>query len=110
MLSARPYKSIGQPYLSYFALGFLVVLTLTNGFQVFFPGKFSASSFLAAYITLPIFLLLYVGHKVWFRTPWCYKVEKIDIFSGKEEADLLEEQDVPPVPKNWLQKMWYWIV
>lgn len=86
-----------------------MVLTLTNGFQVFFPGKFSASSFLAAYITLPIFLVLYLGHKIWFRTPWCYKVDKIDIFSGKEEADLLEEKDVPPVPKNWLEKVWFWI-
>ena len=85
------------------------MLTLTNGFQVFFPGKFSASSFLAAYITLPIFLVLYLGHKIWFRTPWCYTVDKIDIFSGKEEADLLEEKDVPPVPKNWLQKVWFWI-
>jgi yeast amino acid transporter len=86
------------------------VLTLTNGFQVFFPNKFSPSSFLAAYVTLPIFLVLYLGHKVWFRTPWCYRVDKIDVFTGKEEADRLEEEDVPPIPKNWLEKLWYWIV
>ena len=109
VLSSRPYKSIGQPYTSYFALAFLTILTLTNGFQVFFPGKFSASSFLAAYVTIPVFFVLYFGHKVWFRTPWCYTVDKIDIFTGKREADLLEEEDVPPVPKNWLEKVWYWI-
>ncbi|KAL9613660.1 MAG: hypothetical protein Q9167_001789 [Letrouitia subvulpina] len=105
----RPYKSPGQPYTTYAALFFFIILTLTNGFQVFFPGKFSASSFLAAYITLPIFIVLYIGHKIWFRTPIFYPASKIDIWTGKEEADRLEEMDVPPVARNIWEKIWFWI-
>ncbi|KAL8948742.1 MAG: hypothetical protein Q9222_005095 [Ikaeria aurantiellina] len=109
LLDQRPYKSPGQPYTSYCALFILSILTLTNGFQVFFPGKFTASSFLAAYITLPIVIVLYLGHKIWFRTPLFIRVDKIDIYSGKEEADRLEELDVPPVAKNVWEKIWFWI-
>ena len=87
----------------------LVLLTLTNGFQVFFPGSFTASSFLSAYITIPPFVLLYLGHKIFFRTPWVRRLETIDVVTGKEEADALEELDTPPVPKNVFQKFWFWL-
>lgn len=109
ILDQRPYKSPLQPYATYCALFILTVLTLTNGFQVFFPGKFTASSFLAAYITLPIVIVLYLGHKIWFRTPLFLSVPNIDVHSGKEEADQLEELDVPPIPKNLLEEIWFWI-
>ncbi|KAL9015339.1 MAG: hypothetical protein Q9173_000049 [Seirophora scorigena] len=62
LLDQRPYRVPGQPYVIYVALSVLVILTLTNGFQVFFPSKFTASSFLAAYITLPTVIVLYLGH------------------------------------------------
>ncbi|MCJ1302252.1 hypothetical protein MMC08_005055 [Hypocenomyce scalaris] len=109
MLDARPYKTPLQPYTTWVTLILLALLCLTNGFQVFFPGQFSAASFLAAYITLPIFIVLYLGHKIWFRTPWVYPVSKVDIFTGKDDADRLEEEDITPVPKNVFEKVWYWI-
>lgn len=87
----------------------LSILTLTNGFQVFFPANWSVSDFLAAYITLPIVMALYFGHKLWFRTRFAIKVENIDVFSGKREMDELCALDEAPVPKNWLQKVWFWI-
>jgi len=108
-LEQRPYKTAFQPFTTYFTLVLLVLLTLTNGFQIFFPGKFSVASFLAAYITLPIFAVLYLGHKIWFRTPLVYKVSKIDVFTLKEAADRLEEEDVAPVPRNMLERIWFWI-
>lgn len=108
-LHTRPYKTIGQPFTSWATLVLLVLLTLTNGFQIFFPGNFTVASFLAAYITLPIFVVLYIGHKIWFRTPLVYKVEDIDVFTGKEIADRLEEEDIKPVPRNMLERVWFWI-
>ncbi|KAL8878143.1 MAG: hypothetical protein Q9192_008512 [Flavoplaca navasiana] len=109
LLHQGPHKSPGQPYVTYFALGFLIVPTLTNGFQVFFPGKFTVSSFPAAYITLPIVIALYLGHKIWFKTPLFRRVHRTDVYTGKDEADRLEEMDVPPVPKNVVQKILFWI-
>lgn len=97
----------------------LVLLCLTNGFQVFFPGNFSVKSFLAAYITLPVFFALYLGHKLWARTPWIQSIETVDVWSGKDEADRQEEEDRqalecldamgPPSPPTLLQRIWSWI-
>ena len=89
----------------------LILLCLTNGFQVFFPGTFSAASFLAAYITLPLFFALYLGHKLWTRTPWIGSIETVDIWSGIAEANQQEEQDIEPSkPRNLLERVWSWIV
>ena len=89
----------------------LILLCLTNGFQVFFPGNFSTASFLAAYITLPLFSALYLGHKMWARTPWIRSIEMVDIWSGIEESNRQEEEDMgPSQPRNLLERIWSWIV
>lgn len=109
MLNVLPLKTRLQPYATWFALVVIVALTLTNGFQVFFPSEWSASSFVAAYITLPIFLVLYLGHKIWFRTRFARRIKDVDVMTGKKEMDELEAMDEPPVAENWLQKVWYWV-
>ncbi|KFZ08031.1 hypothetical protein V502_09591 [Pseudogymnoascus sp. VKM F-4520 (FW-2644)] len=72
--------------------------------DIFWPGKFNVSDFLAAYITLPIFVVLYAGHKLWFRTPFAIPIHEIDIITGKKEMDELAELEVKRVPKNMLQR------
>lgn len=109
LLHTLPYKTALQPYATYFTLVVLVILTLTNGFSVFFPSNWNVGDFLAAYITLPIFIVLYVGHKLWFRTPFARPTEDIDVITGVREMDALEAEDVPPVPKNWIEKAWFWL-
>jgi len=109
MLDQLPYRTPLQPYASWFFLFLLILLTLTNGFQHFFPQNWNVSNFLAAYITIPIFLVLYLGHKAWFRGPWAIPIHEIDVITGKREMDEMAAQDVPPVPKNFLQKMWFWL-
>ena len=131
MLDALPYKTPLQPYATWFILFLVILLTLTNGFYVFFPSQWSVSSFLAAYITLPIFIALYLGHKIvtatmsvtnghasrggpaaksWF-SHWqlARSVEEIDVHTGKREMDELESIDVERVPRNWLEKAWFWL-
>jgi len=108
-LSLRPYKTLGQPYTTWFVLIFLIILTLTNGFNVFFPGEFSASTFLAAYVTLPIVLALYFGHKVWYRTPWVRKIRDVDLWTGKQLADDEEASYPERLPKNGFEKVWFWL-
>ncbi|TKA71175.1 hypothetical protein B0A55_08655 [Friedmanniomyces simplex] len=125
LLDTLPYRTPLQPYATYFVLGLVTVLTLTNGFPVFFPANWSVSDFLAAYITLPIFLAPYLGHKIWSRRRgikrteesswkggfWSFgrKVEDIDVWTGKREMDEMEARDVPPVPRNWVEKAWFWL-
>ena len=135
MFDQLPYKTSLQPYATYFVLLIISVLTLTNGFQVFFPSEWSVANFLAAYITIPIFLALYLGHKIYFATVqalkgeswdgtqksgsfakrwfssiiWATKMSEIDVMTGKREMDELEALDEPPVAKNWLEKFWFWL-
>lgn len=109
LLPSMPFRTPFQPYGSYFILFLVTLLTLTNGFQVFFPSQWNVSDFLAAYITIPIFLALYLGHKIWFRTPLCRSIEEIDVYTGKKEMDDMEALDEPPVPKNWVEKVWFWL-
>ncbi|KAI0127238.1 proline-specific permease [Xylariales sp. AK1849] len=109
MLPNLPFKTRFQPYGTYYSLSVISLLTLTNGFAVFFPGKWSVSDFLAAYITLPIFLILYLGHKAWFRTRFYHKTEDIDVDTGRKEMDELEALDIPPVARNLLERIWFWL-
>jgi len=109
MLDALPFRTALQPYSAWFSLITMILLTLTNGFYVFKPSDWNVSDFLVAYITIPIFLVLYLGHKVYFRTPWCIPVAEIDIWSGKEQADAEELEYVIHVPTTWYGKIWAWI-
>ncbi|KAH7316635.1 amino acid permease/ SLC12A domain-containing protein, partial [Stachybotrys elegans] len=109
LLDTRPYKSPLQPYASYFLLGFLVVLSLTSGFYIFIDGYWNVEDFVATYVTIPIVLALYLGHKLVYRTRWAIPINEIDVTTGKQEMDNLEAMDAPPVPKNLVEKVWYWI-
>lgn len=106
------YKTPFQPYGAYFVLFLVSLICLTNGFAVFFD--FNGPDFVAAYITFPILVALYVGHKIYEyvalkRIRFTVPIEEIDLFTN---LDLIEEEDenVPPrVPKNVAQKVWFWI-
>ncbi|KAK4167191.1 amino acid permease/ SLC12A domain-containing protein [Cladorrhinum sp. PSN259] len=107
LLHTLPFKTVAQPYATWITLVIVTLLTITNGFHVFVPWSYK--DFLAAYITIPIFLVLYFGHKLLFRTPFLKPLSQIDVLTGKKEMDELEEADVPPVASNWIQKVWFWI-
>ncbi|KNG46596.1 amino-acid permease inda1 [Stemphylium lycopersici] len=111
LLETLPYCTPLQPYLTYFILVVVSLLTITNGFQVFVPANWSVSDFLAAYITIPIFLVLYAGHKIYTRTSFAIPVESIDVTTGVREMNELCKDDISgaPVPKNVWQKIWFWI-
>lgn len=101
-----PYKSPFQPYLAYFSIVFCCVIAFFNGFDAFFPGRFSAQSFIPPYIDIPIVLALYFGYKFVKKTK-VVKLSEMDLWSGKAEIDRLEEFWVEQKPKNWLQWLWF---
>jgi amino acid transporter len=106
------FKTPFQPYGTYFVIIFIGLITLTNGYAVFFD--FNAPDFIAAYITFPIVVFLYVAHKIYNRyvngvTRFLIPIEEIDLITG---LDMIEEEDInspDPIPKNWLQRIWFWI-
>lgn len=64
--SALAYAAPMQPYLSWIGLFFTVLITLTSGFQSFI--EWNTSDFFASYISVILFVVLFVGHKLFFRT------------------------------------------
>jgi yeast amino acid transporter len=81
-----PYKNWIQPYGAYIAMVMFTLLCLINGFTVFFPSKWSASSFLTAYIGIPIFFVMYFGHRLWFwRDKWAWDPLEVDMQTGLQE-------------------------
>ncbi|TGO58536.1 hypothetical protein BOTNAR_0180g00230 [Botryotinia narcissicola] len=104
-----PYRSRFQPYLAYVSICAFTILLLCNGYSVFFPGKWSVSSFLTAYIGLPIFLTIYFCHRIFHRSDeWMLKPADVDMTSGLEEV-LATETDAPIRTGPWyhnLGKIW----
>lgn len=84
-----PYRSFIQPYASWICLVFFTFLLFMNGFTVFYPGRFTASSFLTTYLGIPIFLLLWIGHKLLRgrNDPWMFKVHNVDLTTGLREVE-----------------------
>lgn len=102
--SSLPFRAPFQPYLAWFSCLFSSVVAFFNGFDCFFPGKFSAKSFIPPYIDIPIFAALFLGYKLYHRTKFV-KLEEMDFFSGKEEADRLEDTWEEVKPRNMLGEL-----
>ncbi|KAF8448005.1 dicarboxylic amino acid permease [Boletus edulis BED1] len=79
-----PYKAPMQPFGSWFALVCIGIITIFKGFDAFIP--FDARLFVTAYIPIPVFLLLWVGYKVYFRTS-LLPPEKVDLVSGNSDEE-----------------------
>lgn len=111
ILDTRPFKTPFQPYLTYVTLATVLLFTITNGFAVFITGNWSASDFVAAYITLPLFLILYVGHKLWVVRRWRFvkPLEELDVTTGLDKCERIENMWGERIPKNFVQRLWFWI-
>lgn len=92
--SRLPYQSRLQPWMAWICMVILTILCLCNGFSVFFSGHWSVSSFLTAYLGLPIFLGIYFGHRLYaYKHPWAFRAEDIDLYSGADEASTVLGED-----------------
>ncbi|KAJ9502854.1 hypothetical protein H2202_001976 [Exophiala xenobiotica] len=106
--SSLPYKSPLQPFLAYFAICFCITVAIFNGFDCFFPGRFSAKSFIPPYIDIPIFASLFLGYKIVKRTRFV-RLKDMDLWSGKAEIDRMEGTWPETKPRNFIERIWFWI-
>lgn len=88
--SSLPYKAFLQPYFTWYGIGFNVLIIITQGFQAFVP--WSTSDFFAAYISLILFAMLYIGHKCVTR---CSIVKPADanLSTGMQQATELHTDE-----------------
>jgi amino acid transporter len=93
-ITELPYHSNLQPWGPWVAIVSFVILALLNGYDCFWPQNWSASTFLTAYIGIPIFLVIYFGHRVYaWHDPWAHASESVDLTTGMEQ--ILAEETPP---------------
>jgi len=99
------FKARGGRYCAWFGIIFYSIIVIFNGFRSFI-GEFDYQGFLVAYINVPIFFLLYGAWKL-YKRPKFVKGAEADIWSGKAAIDneIWPEQH----PRNFIEKVWFWI-
>ncbi|PGH35107.1 AAT family amino acid transporter [[Emmonsia] crescens] len=103
---ALPYKAPFQPYLAWYGLFFNILIIITQGFTAFLPWK--VSNFFISYISLILFVVLYSGHKIIYRTsfvkPW-----EADLDTGRLglDAETWETTKVPTTVWERVQHRMY---
>ncbi|KAF9888641.1 alpha-1,4-glucan branching enzyme [Aspergillus nanangensis] len=95
-----PYHNFIQPYGAYFAMCVVTVICLTNGFTVFWSENWSPSSFLTAYIGIPVFLVMYCGHRIvnW-KDKWAWDPAEVDMQTGLQEV--IDAEKPAAVRRGW---------
>lgn len=100
-----PYKAVLQPFLSWYGLFFNILIIITQGFTAFIGG-FQLQNFFMDYLSLILFVVLYIGHKVWYRDPFVKPLEA-DLDTGRTTAE--NESWETTEPTTWYGKVWRWI-
>ncbi|KAF2710198.1 amino-acid permease inda1 [Pleomassaria siparia CBS 279.74] len=103
------FKSPAQPYLAYGALAYFSLIILFNGFAVFTEkhwGPAQLTDFFTAYIGVLIYALLFGFWKL-FKRSKPVDPAQADIWSGKAalDAEVWPEQ----LPRNIVEKFWFWL-
>ncbi|QPG98999.1 hypothetical protein C2857_000589 [Epichloe festucae Fl1] len=92
-LSEIPFKSMFYPFVAYFGLAANVFLALVQGWTTLSP--FDAPKFVDSYILLPLFGLIYLICKIYWRRDDKFKRSwEIDLDSGRR-TDLDSKEIVP---------------
>ncbi|KAK0629376.1 amino acid permease/ SLC12A domain-containing protein [Bombardia bombarda] len=102
------FKSPWQPYTAWFALIYFSIIIFFSGFAIFIDGNWNASDFVAAYIGIPVFFVLFAFWKVFKRTKWLSPAEA-DLQTGKAALDAEDAHWPEQKPRNTLERIWFWI-
>ncbi|KAJ5376583.1 amino acid permease/ SLC12A domain-containing protein, partial [Penicillium cosmopolitanum] len=85
-----PWKSPFQPFTAWYGFIGASTITFITGFHVFLKGNWSASTFVAAYIGIPIFIVPIIVWKVLYRTKFA-RASEMDLWSGRLQEGEIEE-------------------
>lgn len=107
-----PYKAMGYPWMAYFGVFANIFLALIQGWTTLSP--FNAGNFVVAYILFPLFGIIYVVCKIyWRKTDKFQRSHEMDLDSGRR-MDLdnkgIVPEDEPEVQQqqqtSWWRNTW----
>ncbi|OKL61412.1 hypothetical protein UA08_03686 [Talaromyces atroroseus] len=95
-----PFVAPGGSWVYWLNFAFNLFILLIQGYASF-ETPFSYQTFIACYISLPLFFVLFFGYKWWFKTKWV-PLEEID-FSDRRiyHDDYQSERDT----RSWTRKL-----
>ena len=92
--SEMPYVAPFGVWGSYIALSLCILIALTKNYDVFvirLKGYFDTPTFVTGYLGIPLYIILFFGHKIFTRSHRIRATE-IDFFTGKDIIDREEEE------------------
>ncbi|EON99118.1 putative general amino acid permease protein [Phaeoacremonium minimum UCRPA7] len=103
-----PFKSRLTPYSNYFAIFWVSIILITNGYGVFIKGHWSFSGFFTAYFTIVLFLVIYLGWKIVKRTSFI-KPQDMDFQTGMAEVEAHEATLTVKGPVTRYERFMDWL-
>lgn len=106
----KVFTSPYQPYVAISTLTFFCIILFFNGFHVFTytdgVSNWVTQDFITAYIVIFIYIAFFLFWKILKRTKMV-KPAEADLWTGKAalDAEVWPEQ----IPRNWLEKAWFWL-
>lgn len=97
-----PYKAPFQPFMAWYGLFFNILILLTQGFTAWIP-TFDVQSFFVAYVSLILFAVLWIGHKLVYRDSFVAP-DQADLDTGRQEID--NEHWEVSAPTTWYGRIW----
>lgn len=98
-----PFKAVLMPYLAYYAVFFMSIIIIIQGFTAFAP-TFSGQDFAAAYVSVFLFIFLWIVFQLWFRCRLIHKIEDVDIDTDRRDIEAVVWEDSEP--KTFWDKFW----
>jgi amino acid transporter len=99
-----PYCGWFQPYGTYVALAFEIVVVFVYGYSTFLPGAFTLESFFTYYTMVGVAPILYVFWKVLKRTK-IKKAHEIDLVWDAPLIDAYEASFITPPVSFWTEML-----
>lgn len=96
-----PYQAWGGTWLAWYGLVFCTIIVFTQGFTAFVP--WNTRDFFIAYISVILFVVMYLGHKIAFRKGFI-SAHEADITTGKFQVEMAETWEESP--RSWWAKTW----
>ncbi|KAI8349416.1 amino acid permease-domain-containing protein [Blakeslea trispora] len=97
-LTALPYVAPFFPYADIFVIVICTIVVFGQGYSVFIPPV-TPSNFFGSYIGLILGILLYVGHRAWYRPAFVKNID-MDFESGTFHASVMDIREDENMDEN----------
>ena len=98
-----PFKAKFMPFGAYYGAFFIGLIIIIQGFTAFAPS-FDVSSFFAAYISVFLFIAVWVVFQCIYRGKLYRSLDEVDIDTDRRDIDAIIWED--DEPKNLWEKFW----